>query len=121
MPEQSLPRGMEPRYLDRRQAAAYLGVSTTVFDEEVKAGLWPPPHRRGSKGGRHTWDRKLLDRFADQHACGQVPVAPAASVRQLPGLLPDEAAQNPAEAAAMRGVTNAASRHRPKHRHQKAA
>jgi hypothetical protein len=54
-----------PRYLGRAEAAAYLGVSVDVFDDEVRAGIWPPPRRRGAKGGRHTWDKALLDSTAD--------------------------------------------------------
>lgn len=54
-----------PRILSRDQAATYVGVSTTLFDREVAAGKWPPPVRRGEKGGRLTWDRLALDRAAD--------------------------------------------------------
>lgn len=57
-----------PRYLTRVQAALYLGVSVDVFDDEVRHGLWPPPRRRGGKGGRLTWDRMLIDHAADQAA-----------------------------------------------------
>lgn len=54
-----------PRYLTREQAALYVGVSVDVFDDEVREGTWPPARLRGKKGGRLTWDRVLLDRFAD--------------------------------------------------------
>jgi hypothetical protein len=43
-----------------------VGVSVDVFDDEVSAGLWPQPRRRGGKGGRLTWDRVLLDATADR-------------------------------------------------------
>ncbi len=48
-----------PRYLSRELAAAYVGVSVSAFDQEVTAGWWPPPRRRGAKASRATWDRKL--------------------------------------------------------------
>lgn len=54
-----------PRMLSREQAAAYLGVSPTLFDAEVAQGIWPQPIRRGAKGGRVTWDRHALDRALD--------------------------------------------------------
>ncbi len=54
-----------PRHLTRELAAAYVGVSVSVFDDEVRQGVWPPPRRRGAKGGKHTWDRLLLDRASD--------------------------------------------------------
>jgi hypothetical protein len=50
-----------PRYLSRELAAAYVGVSPTLFDQEVEQGIWPRPERRGTKGGRVTWDRCLID------------------------------------------------------------
>jgi predicted DNA-binding transcriptional regulator AlpA len=111
---------IEPRYLSRREAAAYLGVSPTTFDEEVSAGLWPPPRRRGAKGTSITWDRRLLDAFADRDSYGQVPLAQAPAVPQVTAL-PEQVILGTAEAAAMRGLQNAAPRHRPKHRQQKAA
>jgi hypothetical protein len=54
-----------PRYLNRAQAAAYLGVSRRTFDLEVRSGVWPGPLRRGPKGGLRTWDRAALDAAAD--------------------------------------------------------
>lgn len=56
------------RFLNRRQAAAYLGVSTSTFDIEVKSGMWPQASRRGGKGTALTWDKRILDRAADRHA-----------------------------------------------------
>ena len=55
-----------PRYLGRDEAARYLGVNTSVFENEVKTGIWPMGRARGGRGGRLTWDRCLLDRWADQ-------------------------------------------------------
>jgi hypothetical protein len=55
-----------PRYFSRTQAAHYLGVSATTFQHEVNVGMWPPGRRRGLRNGRVTWDRKLLDLWADR-------------------------------------------------------
>lgn len=122
----ALPPGMEPRYLSREEAAAYLGVSPDTFDSEVLAGQWPAARRRGAKGTRLTWDRRMLDAYAD-HAAGIGPAPHAEPVAQ-PDPLPIVAAgihaprHNPhpqkltAEAAALRGLSDAAPRHRAKHR-----
>lgn len=53
-----------PLYLSRAEAARYVGVGESLFDAEVAAGIWPPPTRRGSKGGRVTWYRPALERAA---------------------------------------------------------
>lgn len=111
---------IEPRYLNRREAAAYLGVSPTTFDEEVSAGLWPAPRRRGARGTSVTWDRRLLDAFADRDSYGRDPIAQAPALPQAVAL-PEQVIFGTAEAAAMRGLTNAPPRHRSKHRQQKAA
>lgn len=55
-----------PRYMSRQVAAAYVGVSTDLWDDEVRRGLWPQPRRRGYSGKRVTWDRRLLDLAADR-------------------------------------------------------
>jgi predicted DNA-binding transcriptional regulator AlpA len=47
-----------PRGLSRIQAASYLGIGTTLFDELVSAGTMPPPRRIK---GRVVWDRFELD------------------------------------------------------------
>lgn len=57
-----------PRYLTLAEAAAYVGVSVGTFETEVTAGLWPLPRKRGARGGKPTWDRHLLDQFADAAA-----------------------------------------------------
>lgn len=57
---------VEPRFLTRTEAAHYVGVGETLFMQEVAMGIWPQPRMRGTKGGRLTWDRKLLDAFADR-------------------------------------------------------
>jgi predicted DNA-binding transcriptional regulator AlpA len=54
-----------PRLLSREQAAAYVGVSPSTFDHEVRAGTWPAPMKRGR---RPTWDRAQIDRVLDIRA-----------------------------------------------------
>jgi hypothetical protein len=57
-----------PRFLSREEAARYLGVPQTTFEEEVKAGFWPAGRARGARGIRLTWDRVMLDLAADRDA-----------------------------------------------------
>lgn len=53
----------EPRGLRREDAAYYIGVGTTKFDELVRDGRMPGPRRID---GRKIWDRFSLDTaFAD--------------------------------------------------------
>jgi predicted DNA-binding transcriptional regulator AlpA len=53
-----LPAGLTPRGLSRVEAAAYVGVSPTKFDELVKDGRMPKPKRIDA---RTIWDRKQVD------------------------------------------------------------
>lgn len=53
-----LPRSLAPRGLSRVQAAAYIGVSPTLFDEMVRDGRMPIPVRINK---RTVWDRVKLD------------------------------------------------------------
>ena len=48
-----------PLWLNQRQAAAYLGISTGTFRSEIKRGVWPD----GSVSDRRfrLWDRRLLE------------------------------------------------------------
>lgn len=46
-----------PLGLSRTEAAAYIGVSATKFDELVNNGRMPEPKRVGS---RKIWDREAL-------------------------------------------------------------
>ncbi len=48
-----------PMGLSRLQAAAYIGVSATLFDEMVKDGRMPKPKRLSD--GRIGWFRPALD------------------------------------------------------------
>jgi predicted DNA-binding transcriptional regulator AlpA len=59
-----LPRRIDlaPRGLNRAQAADYVGVGVTKFDELVADGRMPKPVRID---GRVIWDRYLLDAAFD--------------------------------------------------------
>jgi excisionase family DNA binding protein len=47
-----------PRGLSREEAARYIGVGTTKFDQMVADGRMPKPKRLD---GRTIWDRVALD------------------------------------------------------------
>lgn len=53
-----LPASLAPRGLSRIEAAAYIGVSATLFDQMVRDGRMPSPKRINA---RMVWDRKKLD------------------------------------------------------------
>jgi predicted DNA-binding transcriptional regulator AlpA len=53
-----LPLSLPPRGLDRCEAAAYIGVSPSLFDMMVKDSRMPPAKRINS---RTVWDRRRLD------------------------------------------------------------
>lgn len=53
-----LPTSLAPRGLSRVQAAAYIGVSPSLFDEMVRDGRMPKPTRINA---RTVWDRVKLD------------------------------------------------------------
>ena len=55
---QVLPHSLPPRGLSREQAAAYVGVSPTFFDQLVTDRSMPRPKRIGR---RCLWDRIQLD------------------------------------------------------------
>ncbi|MGP2493330.1 helix-turn-helix transcriptional regulator [Mesorhizobium sp. PUT5] len=52
------PIAYAPRGLSRDEAARYVGVGSTKFDEMVKDGRMPKPKR---VDGRTVWDRIALD------------------------------------------------------------
>ncbi len=52
------PIAYAPRGLSREEAARYVGVGSTKFDEMVKDGRMPKPKRLD---GRTVWDRMALD------------------------------------------------------------
>ena len=53
------PYAFPPRGMDREQAARWIGVGTTKFDQMVADGRMPRAKR---VDGRMVWDRYLLDR-----------------------------------------------------------
>lgn len=57
-----LPSSLPPRGLSRVEAAAYLGVSPSLFDAMVRDGRMPRPKRINA---RAVWDRKNLDLYFD--------------------------------------------------------
>lgn len=57
-PASALPLSLAPRGLSRVQAAEYVGVSPTKFDELVKDGRMPRPKQVDA---RTIWDRVQLD------------------------------------------------------------
>jgi len=52
------PRAYPPRGLDREEAARYVGVGTTKFDDWVERRIMPRPKRQD---GKVLWDRFALD------------------------------------------------------------
>jgi predicted DNA-binding transcriptional regulator AlpA len=58
-----LPLSLAPRGLSRVQAAEYIGVGVTKFDEMVDDGRMPRPKR---VDGRLVWDRVKLDSAFDE-------------------------------------------------------
>jgi predicted DNA-binding transcriptional regulator AlpA len=54
---------VEPRGLSRTGAAAYVGVSPSLFDEMVRDGRMPRPKRINT---RTVWDRRQLDQAFDE-------------------------------------------------------
>lgn len=57
-----LPLALPPRGLSRVQAAAYIGVSPTLFDILVDDGRMPQPKRINA---RKVWDLRKIDAAFD--------------------------------------------------------
>jgi excisionase family DNA binding protein len=69
-----LPSSLAPRGLSRVEAAAYLGVGVSKFDQMVADGRMPGPKRID---GRKVWDRIGLDHAFDAlPGDGEVPHNP---------------------------------------------
>lgn len=64
-----LPANLPPRGLSREEAAAYVGVSPTLFDIMVKDGRMPKPKRINS---RTVWDIRQIDKAFDALPGGDV-------------------------------------------------
>lgn len=56
--DDALPPSLPPRGLSRAQAAAYIGISPTLFDAMIADGRMPTPLRINA---RTVWDRVKLD------------------------------------------------------------
>lgn len=52
-----------PRLLTRAQAASYLGLLVTAFNEGLEDGAWPAPIT--IHGRTKLWDRRRLDEAVD--------------------------------------------------------
>ncbi len=59
----ALPPNLAPRGVSREEAAAYIGISPTKFDELVESGSMPPPKHIGT---RRIWDVRALDSAFDR-------------------------------------------------------
>jgi predicted DNA-binding transcriptional regulator AlpA len=59
--QQTIP-AYERAGLSRLEAAEFVGVSGTLFDEMVSDGRMPPPHQANT---RTIWSRKELERYFD--------------------------------------------------------
>lgn len=59
----ALPPTLPPRLIGREAAAAYLSVSSTIFDEMVRDGRMPRPKKLGER--RLAWDVRAIDRAID--------------------------------------------------------
>ena len=65
MTERAMTDTYPPRGLSREEAARYIGVGVSMFDELVRGGRMPRPARLGR---RVVWDRFKIDAaFADLH------------------------------------------------------
>ena len=58
----NLPRNLPPRGLSRTEAAAYVGISPSLFDQCVEDGRMPKPKRIN---GRTVWDIRRIDKAFD--------------------------------------------------------
>lgn len=58
-----LPMSLPPRGLSRLEAAAYVGISCTKFDELVADGRMPGPKKID---GRYVWDIRRIDAAFDR-------------------------------------------------------
>jgi predicted DNA-binding transcriptional regulator AlpA len=68
----ALPPTLAPRLVSREAAAAYFGISATMFDKLVISGTAPQPKRIGT---RKLWDVRALDAAVDNLPDDGLPVA----------------------------------------------
>lgn len=62
VPAEDRGPGFIPRGMRRPEAAFYVGVSTTKFDDWIARGMMPQPKE---EGGVVVWDRRALDEAFD--------------------------------------------------------
>ena len=67
-PSNVLPLSLAPRGLSREQAAAYVGISPSLFDMLISDGRMPGPKRINA---RVVWDRVKLDLAFEALAGGE--------------------------------------------------
>jgi predicted DNA-binding transcriptional regulator AlpA len=72
-PKNVLPQCLPPRGLSREEAAAYVGVSGSLFDALVKDRRMPPAKRINA---RTVWDRLQLDAAFDALPSNDAPDNP---------------------------------------------
>ena len=72
-PDNILPQSLATRELSREQAAAYVGVSPSLFDTLVKDGRMPGPKRINA---RTVCDRLQLDAAFAALPSNEAPVNP---------------------------------------------
>jgi predicted DNA-binding transcriptional regulator AlpA len=63
--EAVLPPSLAPRGLCRVEAAAYIGVSASLFDRMIEGGMMPKP--------KHIWGRRVWDRLQLDQAFAAIP------------------------------------------------
>jgi len=72
-PDNILPQSLAPRGLSRERAAAYVGISPSLFDILVRDGRMPGPKRINS---RTVWDRLQLDEAFAALPSNDAPINP---------------------------------------------
>jgi hypothetical protein len=71
--ESVLPQSLAPRGLSREQAAAYIGISPSLFDMLIEDGRMPGPKRINA---RTVWERLQLDAAFSALPSNDTPVNP---------------------------------------------
>src|SRR5262249_44173866 len=83
-PDNILPQSLAPRGLSREQAAAYVGVSPSLFDTLVRDGRMPEPKRINA---RTVWDRLQLDAAFAALPSNEAPVNPWDEIAAWKGVM----------------------------------
>jgi len=80
MSDRRLPDGIAPRLLSRKAAAAYCGISASLFDEHIAVAVRPV-----AIGRRVVWDIKALNRWLDAQSGLSQPVDTRSMEERLNG------------------------------------